>query len=62
MAKPLYVLLKNNNSDPILWEEPGDTEFKALKESLMKLPALGHPNYQILFFFAVFEKEGMPLG
>ena len=33
MAKRLYVLLKNNNPDPILWEKLDKIDFKALKES-----------------------------
>ena len=41
MARPLSVLLNNNNPGPILWEESENTAFKALKESLMNSPALG---------------------
>ena len=59
MAKPLYVLLKHN-SNPILWEEPDDTDFKDLKESLKNPPALRHPNDQIPFLYM--KKKGMPLG
>lgn len=29
MAEPLCVLLKNNNPDPILWEEKNNIEFGA---------------------------------
>lgn len=61
MAKPLYVILKNNFNS-ILWEEPNDIVFKALKESLKNTPALGHPTYQIPFFLFVHEKEGNALG
>lgn len=60
MTKPLYVLLKNDSPDPILWEEWDDQTFKALKESLINPPALGHSNCQIPFF--IFEKEGNTLG
>ena len=35
MAKSLYVLLKSNNPDPILWKEPDNKAFKALKKGLM---------------------------
>lgn len=35
---------------------------KALKESLINPPALGYPNYQILFFLFVYEKKGNTLG
>lgn len=62
MAKSLYVLLKNNNPNPILWEEPNDIAFKALKEDLMNPSALGHPNYQISFFLFVCENERNALG
>lgn len=62
MAKPLYVLLRNDTADPISWEEQDDMAFKALKESLMNPPALGHPNHQIPFLNFVHEKEGNVLG
>lgn len=62
MAKPLYVLLKNNSLDPILWEEQDDIGFKSLKESLINLPVLGHPNYQTPLFIFVHEKEGNASG
>ena len=62
MAKALYVLLNNENLNPILWEEPDDTAFKALKQSLMNPPSLGYPNYQIPFFLLVYEKKGNALG
>ena len=65
MVKTLYVSLNNNNPDPILWEEPDDTAFKALKESFMNTPpprpALGNPTYQILFFFLYTKRKEMPL-
>ena len=60
MAKPLYVLL-NNNPNLILWEELNNITFKALKESLMNQPILGHSNYQIPFSFFVCEKKGNAL-
>ena len=62
MAKFLYVLLKNNDPDPSLWEEQDDTAFKALKESLINPLAFGHSNYQIPFSLFVYEKEGNTLG
>lgn len=62
MAKPLYVLLRNDSPDPISWEEQDDMAFKALKESLMNPPALGHPNHQIPFLNFVHEKEGNALA
>lgn len=61
MAKPLYVLLRNDSPDPISWEEQDDMVFQDLKESFINPPSLGHPNYQIPFFF-VHEKEGNALG
>ena len=63
MAKPLYFFfsLKNNNPYPILWEQLNNITFKALKESLMNQPTLGHSNYQIQFFFFVCEKKGNAL-
>ena len=62
MPKTLYVLLSNNNSNPIWWEEQDNIAFKALKESLMNLPVFGHPSYQILFFLLYMKRKGMPWG
>lgn len=57
-----YVLLKNHN-EPILWEEPDDTDFKALKESLMNLPtSLGIPIIRVLFSLLFMKRKEMPLG
>lgn len=38
------------------------TAFKALKETLINSPSLGHPNYQIPFVLFVNEKEGRAPG
>ena len=62
MAKPLYVLLNNNNPDPFLWDELNDIDFKALKEDMMNPPALGHTHYRFPFSFFAYEKEGNTLG
>lgn len=61
MAKPLYVLLRNDSPDPILLEEQDDMAFKALKGSLINPPSLGPPNYQVPLPF-VHEKEGNAVG
>ena len=39
-------------------ERTGWIPFQALKESLMKTPALRHPKYQLPAFLATREKEG----
>ena len=57
----IFFKLKNNNPYPILWEQLNNITFKALKESLMNQPTLGHSNYQIPFFFFVCEKKGNAL-
>lgn len=57
MAKYLYVLLKNDSPNPILWKEQNDIAFKALKESLISPPALRHINDQIPLFLFVYENE-----
>ena len=62
MPKHLYVLLYNKNPNTILWEEMDDIGFKALKESLMNLPALGHPKYQISFSLCSHQKTPGPIG
>mgnify|MGYP007134494215 CR=1 FL=1 len=54
------ILLNNNKSDPILWEELNDIAYRALKESLMT-PPLDIP-LLIPFFLFVYEKEGNALG
>ena len=51
MVNPLYILLNNNNMDPILWKEWDNITFKTLKESLMNPPALGNLNIRVLFSF-----------
>ena len=50
MAKHLYILLKNNSSDMLLLEESDNTTVNALKESLIKPPALGNPSDQSPLF------------
>ena len=45
-----------------LQEEPDDTDFKGLYESMMNLPTLGDPNYEIPFFFLYMKGKGMALG
>ena len=42
-------------------ERSGQPSFQELRESLMNLPAIGHPSYQIPFFPFVYEKEGNAL-
>lgn len=62
MAKPLDVLLNKNNSHPILWEEQENVAFKSLKQSLMNLPALGHPIDCFFFLFCVGKGRECPWG
>lgn len=62
MAHPLYVLLKNDKIDPIIWGYQDDSAFKALKEGFINPPALGYPSYQHPFFLIVYEKEGNAFG
>lgn len=62
MAKLLYVLLNYNNTDPLLWEELDDIDFKALTESLRNPPALRNPNYKSPFFCFEYEREENALG
>lgn len=56
MAKPLYILLKNNNPNLILWEELNDKVFKELREVLINYQPLDMP--MIRFFFAFFICKG----
>lgn len=62
MAQPLYVWLKNIKPDPIIQEDWDDVTFQTLKGSLISLPALGHPNYQLPFSTSFTERKEMPLG
>ena len=59
IVKPLYVLLNNNNPKSIFGEESENKASKALKESLMMPPALGHPICQISTFLSAYEKQGL---
>lgn len=45
MAKPLCILLKDRNPEPIAWEEKDGIAFKVLTESLTNPSAFGNPNY-----------------
>lgn len=60
MAKLLHVLPKNDSPEPILWEQQ-DRAFKALRKSLINLPALGHPVRSLFFFLLCMKRKGMPL-
>lgn len=46
----------------ILLEESDNTTVNALKESLIKPPALGNPSDQSPLFFLVYEKKENALG
>lgn len=58
MAQPLYSLLKVNPGEPLNWTEENQNTFETIKPSLLDTPALGHPNYKLLFLLLVHEKEG----
>ena len=64
MSKSLYILFNNDNPDLILCVDLKNIFFKALKESLMNPATLGHPNYQIPFFFSFWirRRRECPLG
>ena len=58
MAKAEYVLLKNNNPNPIFCEElTGNRIFSVLKESLMNLTTLDISTTRSLFL--IFIQKGM---
>lgn len=46
----------------IFLEELDNTTVNALKESLIKPPALGNPSDQSPLFFLVYEEKGNALG
>lgn len=49
MAQPLHALLKNYKPDAIIQKDEKNIASKTLKKSLIKPPALRHPNYQLSF-------------
>lgn len=57
LAKPLYILLKNDSPDPISWEEQDDIDFKALKESLINPLSFMHPIIRFLFSFGTCKER-----
>lgn len=62
MAQPLYVLSKTKNLTLLFGKIRVNLTLKALKESLINSPALGHTHYQLPFFLFVSEREGNRLG
>lgn len=56
MAQPLYALLKNTKANCVIWDDQDSWAFKTLKESLINIPNVEHPNYQLPFFRFVYEK------
>lgn len=62
MAKFLYVLLKSNKPNTILWKEVDDPDFKGLEEEFDKHTYPWIPNGQILIFLFAYKNEENALG
>lgn len=62
MAKFLYVSLKSNKPNTILWKELDDPDFKGLEEEFDKHTYPWIPNGQILIFLSVYKNEENALG
>ena len=62
MAKFLYVSLKSNKPNTILWKELDDLDFKGLEEEFDKHTYPWIPNGQILIFLSVYKNEENALG
>ena len=61
MVKPLYDLIKGNQSK-LVWTGEARTVFKRLKLELMRAPALGLPDLSKPFWLFSYERQGMALG
>lgn len=62
MAKFLYISLKSNKPNTILWKELDDLDFKGLEEEFDKHTYPWIPNGQILIFLSVYKNEENALG
>lgn len=62
MTKHLYVYKTTTTLIQLYGKKTGDIDFKVLQESLMNLPVLVLPNYQITFFLFVYKKEENDFG
>ncbi|XP_040427484.1 uncharacterized protein LOC121076907 [Cygnus olor] len=61
IVKPLYDLIKNNQSK-LVWTGEAQAAFKKLKLKLMRAPALGLPDLSKPFWLYSYERQGMALG
>ncbi|XP_051497575.1 uncharacterized protein LOC127395146 [Apus apus] len=61
MAKPLYELVKNSQTQ-LIWTDEARRAFKELKQELMRAPALGLPDITKPFLLFSYEKQGVALG
>lgn len=61
IVKPLYDLIKNNQSK-LVWTGEARAAFKKLKLELMRAPALGLPDLSKPFWLYSYERQGMALG
>uniref|UniRef100_A0A452HY16 Reverse transcriptase/retrotransposon-derived protein RNase H-like domain-containing protein n=1 Tax=Gopherus agassizii TaxID=38772 RepID=A0A452HY16_9SAUR len=60
--KPLHELTKEESEEPLHPNSEQIRAFKALKESLIRAPALGLPNYSKPFDLYVHEVKGVASG
>uniref|UniRef100_A0A674II74 Reverse transcriptase/retrotransposon-derived protein RNase H-like domain-containing protein n=1 Tax=Terrapene triunguis TaxID=2587831 RepID=A0A674II74_9SAUR len=60
--KPLHELTKEEAEEPLRPNHEQIKAFKALKESLIRAPALGLPNYSKPFELYVHEVKGVASG
>lgn len=61
MVKPLYELIKSNQSK-LVWTREARNAFKQLKRELMQAPALGLPDLSKPFWLFSHERQGIALG
>ncbi|XP_040974404.1 uncharacterized protein LOC115353618 isoform X1 [Aquila chrysaetos chrysaetos] len=61
LVKPLYELIKGNQSK-LVWTDEAQNAFKQLKQELMRAPALGLPNVSKPFLLFSYERQGIALG
>ncbi|XP_032064214.1 uncharacterized protein LOC116502429 [Thamnophis elegans] len=62
MAAPLYSSTKGSKTDPFIWTKEQDQAFDAIKEALLRAPALALPNLSKPFNLYVDTRKNVALG
>jgi hypothetical protein len=61
-AKPLYKATQEGKKEPLIWESEQQQAFRAIKEALVNVPALGLSDVRKPLFLYVHERSSMAIG